>query len=103
MSKSYYWYDGSGRICLYFPTLDDAQYCAHQGDCLPEVQETMGMDWMAPQLAEVDPDDLRRHLAEYGAWDEDELSSHDDNLERLVWLAANDVAEDPETYAEEEQ
>ena len=34
---------------------------------------------------------------------EDALASHDDNLERLVWLAANDVAEDPDTYAEEEQ
>ena len=30
-------------------------------------------------------------------------ANHGDNLERIVWLAANDVAEDPDTYAEEEQ
>ena len=100
---SYTWFSSSGRLSLTFPTLEDAQYCAHQGDCMPEVQETMGLDWMAPQLAEVDPDDLRRHLAEYGAWEEDELASHDDNLERLVWLAAGDVAADPDTYEEEGQ
>ena len=98
MSKSYYWFDGSGRICLRFPSLEDARYCAHQGECLPEVQETMGLDWMASQLAEVNPDDLRRALYEHGAWDDEELADHDANLERLVWIAANDVAEDPETY-----
>lgn len=103
MSKSYYWYDGSGRICLHFPSLEDAQYCAHQGECLPEVQETMGLDWMASQLAKVDPEDLRRDLAEHGAWDDEELADHDANLERLVWIAANDVAEDPGTYEEEGQ
>ena len=97
------WFSSSGRINLTFPTLEDAQYCAHQGECLPEVQETVGLDWMASQLAEINPDDLRRHLSEYGAWDDAELASHEANLERLVWLAANDVAEDPETYEEDGQ
>ena len=49
---------------------------------------------------------MRQHLnilSEYGAWDADELANHDDNLERIVWLAANDVAEDPGTYEEEGQ
>lgn len=32
-------------------------------------------------------------LAEYGAWDQDELSDHDANLARLVWSAANDLSE----------
>ena len=61
------------------------------------------LDWMAAQLARIDPDALRSELGEYGAWDSDELANHGDNLERIVWLAANDVAEDPDTYAEEEQ
>ena len=99
----YTWFSSSGRINLTFPSLEEAQYCAHPGECLPEVQETMGLDWMAPQLAKVDPDDLRRELTEHGAWGDEELADHEANLERLVWIAANDVAEDPDTYAEEEQ
>lgn len=98
---TYTWFSSSGRFSLTFPTLDDAQYCAHQGDCRPEVQETVGLDWMASQLENIDPDALRSELSEYGAWDSDELVNHADNLERIVWLAANDVAEYPVTYAEE--
>ena len=100
---TYTWFGSSGRFSLTFPTLEDAQYCAHQGDCLPEDQETVGLDWMASQLENIDPDVLRSELSEYGAWGSDELVDHADNLERIVWLAANDVAEDPDTYAEEEQ
>ena len=100
---SYTWFSSSGRFSLTFPTLEDAQYCSHQGDCLPEVQETVGLDWMASQLENIDPDVLRSELSEYGAWGSDELVNHADNLERIVWLAANDVAESPDTYAEEEQ
>ena len=100
---SYTWFSSSGRLNLTFPTLEDAQYCSHQGDCLPEVQETVGLDWMASQLGKIDPDVLRSELSEYGAWGSDELVNHADNLERIVWLAANDVEEDPDTYAEEEQ
>lgn len=100
---TYTWFSSSGRFSLTFPTLEDAQYCAHQGDCLPEVQETVGLDWMASQLEKIDPDILRSELSEYGAWGSDELVNHADNLERIVWLAANDVAEYPVTYVEEEQ
>ena len=99
----YTWFSSSGRLNLTFPTLEDAQYCAHRGGCLPEVQETVGLDWMASQLEKIDPDVLRSELVEFGAWDSDELANHGDNLERIVWLAANDVAEYPDTFAEEEQ
>ena len=100
---AYTWFGSSVRLSLTLPTMKNAQYCAHQGDCLPEVQETVGLDWMASQLEKIDPDVLRSELSEYGAWGSDELVNHDDNLERIVWLAANDVAEAPDTYAEEEQ
>ena len=100
---TYTWFSSSGRINLTFPTLEDAQYCSHQGDCLPDVQETVGHDSMASQLEKIDPDVLRSELAEYGAWDDEELANHDDNLERIVWLASNDVAEEPDVYAEDGQ
>lgn len=37
---------------------------------------------------------VREELAEYGAWDEDELADDEKNAERLVWLAACDLKEE---------
>lgn len=38
---------------------------------------------------------IREHLSGYGAWDASELCDHKQNLERLLWIWACDVAEDP--------
>jgi hypothetical protein len=32
-------------------------------------------------------------LKEYGAWDRQELADHDQNLQRILWLAACDITE----------
>ena len=40
------------------------------------------------------PDLIRHELQEYGAWDETQLADNERNLERLVWLAAWNIAED---------
>lgn len=34
-----------------------------------------------------------KELSEYGAWDDEELSDHEQNWHRLLWCAANDIAE----------
>ena len=39
-------------------------------------------------------DKIRAELKEYGAWDEIELADDDANLRRLIWAAANNIAED---------
>ena len=36
---------------------------------------------------------LRDELREYGAWDAEELSNHDENVRRMVWIAGGDVWE----------
>jgi hypothetical protein len=41
----------------------------------------------------MDPATLAAELREYGAWDDDELSEHDANLERILWLACGDISE----------
>lgn len=33
-----------------------------------------------------EPTDCAAYLRGYGAWDDDELADHDENLTRLVWL-----------------
>jgi hypothetical protein len=46
------------------------------------------------------PDDMRRHLKGYGAWDADELADDAANRERVLWLGACDISENPEMYAD---
>ena len=49
--------------------------------------------YIAEQLAKLDPKLLAKELSEWGAWDEAELADHDQNLQRILWLAACDIAE----------
>lgn len=37
-------------------------------------------------------------LASYGAWDDEQLADHDENLRRLVWLTGCDLRETGEAY-----
>jgi hypothetical protein len=66
--------------------------CAHPGACDKGVAYWVGR--MKRQLSKIDPQDIAKELAEYGAWDENELQDHDANLQRIVWTAANDIRED---------
>lgn len=45
-----------------------------------------------------DEGDCRGYLKGYGAWDDDELSDHDENLDRLVWLTGCSLAEGEPAY-----
>jgi hypothetical protein len=65
--------------------------CAHRGQCYNDV-----VYWakrMKRQLAKIDCGDLRRELREYGAWKKNKLANHNENLIRIVWLAACDIKE----------
>ena len=72
--------------------------CSHGGDCAGDV------DYWVPKIrAQVEADGflsgptnekISLELAEYGAWDESELSDHDQNWRRIVWIAAYNIAED---------
>lgn len=48
---------------------------------------------VARQLARLDPESLRRELAEYGAWDDTELADHAQNLQRILWTSASNMVE----------
>jgi hypothetical protein len=45
------------------------------------------------QLERIDPKVLRDELREYGAWDDQELADHGQNLQRILWIAAGDIVE----------
>jgi hypothetical protein len=88
------WYSsGSGRIELQM-TLGQAKSARHQGQCDADVLELSKLPTIARQLRKIDARTLRDELREYGAWDADELADHDQNLQRLLWLAAGDIREE---------
>jgi hypothetical protein len=87
------WYTtGSGCIELQM-TLAQARSASHPGQCDRDVLDLSRDPKIARQLRKIDPATLRAEMAEYGAWGEAELSDHDANLQRLVWLAACDISE----------
>lgn len=95
--KTYHWTSSNGRLHLTLSE-DQVSTCAHSGDCEADVRWTLAEDDIESQVAEWDPGDLKRELREYGAWDDEELSDHEMNIVRMLWLAANDCRENPDDY-----
>lgn len=72
---------------------DVVMLCHHSGDCNEDVIRCMELPEVKAELAGIDPEKLRKELAEYGAWDELELADHNANLKRILWIAAADIQE----------
>lgn len=71
--------------------------CSHSGRCdddvahwTPKIREQVERDGFANAPT---PESIRSELEEYGAWDAEELADDDANWQRLVWLAAGNIAE----------
>lgn len=62
--------------------------CAHSGPCDEDVEF-----WFQKLDTSKFPgaDKIKAELAEYGAWDDDELADDDQNIRRLIWLAAGQI------------
>lgn len=82
----------NGQIELQM-TMEQAESVSHSGDCDDDVKELAKVPAIAEQLAKIDPAILSAELKEYGSWDETERADHDQNLQRLLWLAGCDIAE----------
>ena len=82
----------SGRIELQM-TVEQAESASHSGECDEDVREFAKVPAIADQLAKIDPALLSAELKEYGAWDDEERADHDQNLQRILWLAAGDITE----------
>ena len=68
--------------------LQDLRDCFTPGlDASPSVQYILDT-WRV----DADPD-IRNYLAGFGAWDDDDLSDHDDNVERCLWIMGCEIAE----------
>ena len=87
-----YWCDSYGKIELNI-TKAQAEKCSHAGDCEADVIALRQVPAIRRQLAKIKQCTLADCLKEYGAWDDDELSNHDYNLSRLLWIACCDISE----------
>lgn len=87
------WISSSGTIELNI-TNKQAAAGYHAGDCADDISALAHNPKIAAQLAALNPDSVAAALKEYGAWDSVELSDHEANLMRLLWIACGDIMED---------
>jgi hypothetical protein len=87
------WFTSSHGTIEIEMTLAQAQSASHQGQCDADVLALSQHRKIRPQLERIDPEVLRQELREYGAWDEQELADHQQNLQRILWIAAGDIVE----------
>ena len=92
-SELLWWTSGSGRIELQM-TLEQAQSVNHQGQCDEDVLYLSRVTEIKIQLDAIDAGTLASELKEYGAWDENELADHAQNLQRILWIAGCDIVEE---------
>lgn len=88
------WYTSSSGAIELQMSLAEAKSASHQGQCDDDVEALSKEPHIAAQLAAIEPATLARELKEHGAWDAEELADHDQNLQRLLWLAAGDIVEE---------
>jgi hypothetical protein len=87
------WYtSGSGRIELKL-TKKEADIGSHPGPCDSDIAYLRTFPHIKRQLDKIDPESLKKELSEYGAWNDEELSNHDENLDRILWIACGDILE----------
>ena len=74
-------------------TKADANKGSHAGQCDQDVKELKEKPYIKKQLTQLDPVKLTKELAEYGAWDKTELSDHEANIDRWLWISCSDIVE----------
>jgi len=89
-----FWFTSSSGRIEFQMTLEQAESMSHSGQCDSDVAAGRECPSLAAQLVALDPAILRAELKEYGAWTAEELSDHNANLDRILWLAANDIKEE---------
>lgn len=72
-------------------TKEQAKIGSHQGKCDDDIAYLLTLPQIARQFKKISPADIAAELKEYGAWDETELSDHEANKARILWIACGDI------------
>lgn len=87
------------RFTIYL-LLNDAESGSHQGDCSDDIAALRRVPYITEQLNAIYENDLRTELARWGAWSDDDLADHDENLSRILWIACGNIQDDAENDAQ---
>ena len=71
-------------------TMEQAESVSGSGDAHEAIIYLMEDPDIAKQLAEIDPEDLKKELAEWSDWD---VEDHEENLERILWIAGTNITD----------
>ncbi|CAK0779620.1 Phage protein [Azospirillaceae bacterium] len=75
-------------------TLKQAESCSHSGQCDEDVQALSRLPAIRRQLVKIPPEAIAAELKEHGAWDEIELQDYEQNIQRILWITANNISEE---------
>lgn len=75
---------------------EDIEACTHPGQCFHDVAYVRLKPYIMKQLDKINASDVRLYLSEFGAWDNEELQNHEENLLRLVWCACGSIEDETE-------
>jgi len=75
-------------------TMAEAKGASHQGQCDEDVAALLATSKIRRQFAKIDPNAIRAELADYGAWDDEQLGDDAKNQLRILWIAAGNIVEE---------
>ena len=76
-------------------TLEQAEDCSHPGECIHDLEELVVEDrHIEAQIKRIGPDKIREELADWGAWDDEELANDVENVLRILWIAAGNITDE---------
>ena len=65
--------------------------CSKSSNNEDSVNYYMNLPKYRRQLNKLDREQVRAELNDLGAWEDEELENHEDNLQRLFWLKCSDI------------
>lgn len=70
---------------------DVAHHCSHSDE---DVERALELPEVKAEMAEIDKEDLKKELAEYGVWTDEQLNDHSENIKRILWIAAGNIMDE---------
>lgn len=70
-----------------------AEWTDHPGDCSTDLARLMQIGEIRDELDKINVENLKLELKEYGAWTDEELNNHNDNLVRILWITCCNINE----------
>lgn len=67
---------------------------SHPGPCDQDIRDLLQVPAIKRQFKQIAPENIQKELRDYGAWDDEELSDHEANKARILWIACGDIQEE---------